>query len=70
LTVPALCNSTPESDLLRLRWNSSSSVALENEASRAPATVPVAIIGKCCPGLQAKVAVRGMSFNFISGGYN
>jgi len=36
----------------------SSSVAVLNEASNAPATVPTAKKGRCAPGDQAKVAVR------------
>src|SRR5690349_21685012 len=41
---------------LRLRSKISSSVVVLKDASRAPATVPDASSGACCPGDQATVA--------------
>ena len=50
----------------RSSLNNSSSDALEKESSRAPAAVPAAIIGACCPGLQAKTAVLLISSSLFT----
>lgn len=50
----------------RSSLNNSSSDALEKESSRAPAAVPAAISGACCPGLQAKTAVLLISSSLFT----
>jgi hypothetical protein len=53
-------------EFVKSSLNNSSSDAFEKESSKAPAAVPAAISGACCPGLQANKAVLLISLNLFT----
>lgn len=53
-------------EFVKSSLNNSSSDVFEKESSKAPAAVPAAISGACCPGLQAKTAVLLISLNLFT----